>query len=195
MEAALRAVNSALPGTSKLVNAFGKSVVQWAHPTLAYERRATRGWPLIELDAALLVALAYGVLVVYGLARYYCSAPAPAKAPVKKGEEESWAKRSAKEPILYAMQAYNLSQVVLCAYMIYGAASEALRMGYKPICNAFVPSATGMASILWVFYVSKVRGSGWWLVVGVLMHSLPGPSTRLAPSWLPALSPLGARLC
>ena len=143
------------------VRAAGRAVVQWANPALVYESRATRGWPLIELDAALLVALCYGVIVLAGLLRYQTPAPrAPPAKGAAKAEAASWAQRSAAEPILYAMQVYNLAQVLLCGYMIYGAATEALSKGYKPICNAFVPSAKGMASILWVFYVSKVRGGG-----------------------------------
>jgi hypothetical protein len=59
------------------------------------------------------------------------------------------------EPLLYGMAVYNLTQVSLCAYMIYGAVTAYLANGYAPICNGYDKKNPAMANILWVFYVSK----------------------------------------
>lgn len=51
---------------------------------------------------------------------------------------------------------YNPIQVVLCAYMIYAAIMEYQREDYVLICNRFDASKTGMASVLLIFYLSKI---------------------------------------
>jgi len=52
---------------------------------------------------------------------------------------------------------YNLSQMILCAYMTVEAALVAYRNGYTfwP-CNAFNPANPPIVNVLYIFYVSKV---------------------------------------
>lgn len=47
-------------------------------------------------------------------------------------------------------------QFSLCAYMIVEAVKEYRSQEYVPICNKFDPSRSGMATVLWLFYLSKV---------------------------------------
>ena len=51
---------------------------------------------------------------------------------------------------------HGRGQVALCAFMIKGAAEEALNKNYTFICNGFNAKETGMALVLWVFYTSKI---------------------------------------
>ena len=54
------------------INALGRRVVEFANPSLRYETRATRGFPLMELDVVAAILVGYLLLVVYGLFMSSC---------------------------------------------------------------------------------------------------------------------------
>lgn len=69
---------------------------------------------------------------------------------------------------------YNVSQIMLCAYMTLEALLLAYRNGYSALpCVGYDRQNPPLANLLWLFYVSKVRGVGgqqptesrrWWLL-------------------------------
>ena len=136
------------------VRAAGRAFVAWANPKLgAWGARALAGWPLMELDEALVAAAVYAVIVLVGLVFY----KAPAKAAPEKKVALSVAAKFAKEPILYVQFAYNWLQVALCGYMMVEAARVAVASGYGIVCNPFDATRKDLGPVLWLFYVSKVR--------------------------------------
>lgn len=48
-------------------------------------------------------------------------------------------------------------QVGLSAYMAFAAANAAREAGYGIICNEFNSQETRITSVVWLFYMSKVR--------------------------------------
>lgn len=136
----------------RFVNQLSDSILLWANPSLSNENRVTKDWPLVSLGSALAVVVAYMVFV--GIGKFVMqSIYGSTEAPSYKG---GVLQKFKKEPILLLAAIYNPAQVILCAYMIYAAVVEYIRVGYKPICNAFDATQSGMASVLWIFYVSKV---------------------------------------
>ncbi len=51
---------------------------------------------------------------------------------------------------------YNLTQVIICSYMMLRAAEVYYRQGYKLICNEFNVKDKEMTFVLYLFYLSKV---------------------------------------
>ena len=76
------------------------------------------------------------------------------------------------EPVLLIALVYNPAQVVLCAWMVYAAFTEARNKGYSLVCNAFNENESGMASILYVFYLSKARGLAYCRCIIVNCHNI-----------------------
>ena len=159
----------------------GQALVQLANPALAsaeaYAARACAGYPLIELDHAMVAVAGYAALVAYGLATRPSSARGGAeaeKAADKKAPRAAAADGGAKpkakgfslgaalgelqrEPLKILMLLYNAAQVLLCGYMM----AEALRVAWtnypRVVCNAHDNSAASkLKDVLWLFYVSKV---------------------------------------
>jgi elongation of very long chain fatty acids protein 4 len=60
------------------------------------------------------------------------------------------------EPIYLLQAIYNPLQVILCGYMIKLAIEEYIRQGYQFIGNPFNTQAAGMASVVYIFYLSKI---------------------------------------
>jgi hypothetical protein len=129
-----------------------RSFAEYINPTLDYDTRATKGWPLTSLYAALLITLAYGVLVLFGLLK---------KAVSKEERKEKADLVDVKalftnEPIRYLQVVYNAVQISLCGWMMLAAAFAAYQRSAPPVCGEFRPHAVDIASVEWVFYVSKV---------------------------------------
>jgi elongation of very long chain fatty acids protein 4 len=155
------------------INALGRRVIEFANPALKYDARATRKFPLMNLDGVLALLLCYLLLVLYGLWKSSCcraressagdGSPTPATAapasPRAGAPRKSTNEKFLAEPILYLALPYNWLQVVLCAYMMVTAGVAAWERGFSPLCNAFEakPKSMALANVLWVFYVSKVR--------------------------------------
>ena len=178
------ALVSALAPLAAVVRAGGKTIVQLANPAqladdAAYNARACAGYPLIELDHAMVAVAGYAVLVAYGLAtRPAAKAAAPSGAEAEKAADKKPARAASgggagakkggfsaaaalkglqQEPLKILMLLYNVVQVVLCGYMML----EALRVAWgnyaKPVCNPHSNTgASALKDVLWLFYVSKV---------------------------------------
>eukprot|EP01102_Stenamoeba_stenopodia_P007747 TRINITY_DN2182_c0_g1_i1.p1 TRINITY_DN2182_c0_g1~~TRINITY_DN2182_c0_g1_i1.p1 ORF type:complete len:333 (-),score=44.23 TRINITY_DN2182_c0_g1_i1:23-1021(-) len=102
--------------------------------------RVTASWPLTRLDHALALALGYLVFVLLG-------------STIMK----NFKSLNFTSFIKSAQMLYNPTQVILCIYMIGETIRQAfIERDYKLVCNEYDPNSTGIASILWVFYVSKV---------------------------------------
>lgn len=131
-----------------------RSLATWLNPSMDFDARVTKGWALTRLDHVIYVLLAYAVVVAIGLARY-----TPPKEEVKKekGNKGSLIQLFAAEPIKILQVVYNLTQVGLCAWMMYAAATEAYDQRYPLVCAEFNPASTRIARVEWVFYLSKVR--------------------------------------
>jgi elongation of very long chain fatty acids protein 4 len=132
---------------------LGDQLIAWANPTLGVP--ATKGWPLTSVDDMLLVLIAYLSFVALGsfvMRLIYGSE----ETSDNESAKVTVAEKFKREPILVIQAVYNLAQVVLCAYMIVEAVREALKKEYTFVCNAFNPQESGMARVLWIFYLSKV---------------------------------------
>jgi len=116
----------------------GESILTWADPEKNF-RGYTEGWPLTEFRDAFSIALIYVAFVAVGSAIFKLrSVPALDPYPVKF--------------------VYNVSQIMLCAYMTIEALMLANRNGYslwKP-CVAYNTVNPPVANLLWLFYISKV---------------------------------------
>ena len=140
---------------SKALAATDRALVSWASGGKLADpaSRATTGWPLASLPEALVVAISYlvfiGVFTAVMQRIYGREEPAsPAGLSVME--------KFRREPVLVLQAVYNPVQVALCGWMIWGAIKEHRRRGFGLVCNAFDPAETGMATVLWVFYLSKV---------------------------------------
>ena len=158
----MSAVNAALAQGVAAWSTFDAQAETWSrdvalflHPGFPYDERATRDWPLTRLSAALAIAAAYLLLVAYGILRRGGSSEDVEDAA---GKKLGFFAGLRKEPIKLLQIVYNSVQVVLCCWMMAAAASQAYGQGYSLVCNKFDPRDTRMASVEYVFYLSKVRG-------------------------------------
>lgn len=134
-----------------LVKELSTTILHFFNPQLSDSERITKDWTLVSLSSALTIVIAYLLFVGIGtviLKAIY----GKAEPPSFKGGVIAKFKN---EPILILAAIYNLTQVLLCAYMIYATVMEYIDAAYSPICNAFNSKASGMAKILWIFYASK----------------------------------------
>lgn len=150
----LSALTAALAPTTAALNAYGRDVVlPFFNPAIDVASHPLKGYPLIELAPALYVALAYVALVALGFALK----PAVV-AKEAKGPSVPVAQKFAAEPVLYLQTLYNAVQVALCGFMMV----EASRLWWvNPankgvFCTPFNGKSATFASVLWLFYVSKV---------------------------------------
>jgi len=105
---------------------------------------ATKGWLVSDLDIAIKISAGYLLLVAIGLL---------IKNP---GEEEGKVSPIIETPVKALQFIYNLIQCILCGYMIWRAIDQYIKLGYSPICNPFNTKEIGMASVLHIFYLSKI---------------------------------------
>mmetsp|Transcript_49546 Transcript_49546/g.73824 ORF Transcript_49546/g.73824 Transcript_49546/m.73824 type:complete len:277 (-) Transcript_49546:281-1111(-) len=119
------------------LNNVGESILTWADPENKY-RGYTEGWPLTDFPTAFTIAAAYVAFVVLGSAIMKMdSVPAIDPYPLKF--------------------IYNVSQIMLCAYMTIEAFFLAYRNGYGVLpCVGYEQNNPPVANLLWLFYVSKV---------------------------------------
>lgn len=130
-----------------------REVASFLAPDFDYDARATKGWFGTKLSHALAAVAVYGVLVIIGMIRYQ-------KVEKTKEKASSVVAAFQQEPIRFLQVIYNAAQVGLCGWMMVAAFVSAREQGYSLVCNKFDPSSTRMASIEWVFYLSKVCESG-----------------------------------
>mmetsp|Transcript_12556 Transcript_12556/g.19124 ORF Transcript_12556/g.19124 Transcript_12556/m.19124 type:complete len:278 (+) Transcript_12556:69-902(+) len=115
----------------------GETFLVWADPENKF-RGPTEGWPLTEFRTAMSIAIAYLAFVLIG-STLMKGLNLPAIDPY---------------PLKFV---YNVSQIMLCAYMTIEAFFLAYRNNYSILpCNATNPTDPPVASLLWLFYVSKV---------------------------------------
>jgi elongation of very long chain fatty acids protein 4 len=138
--------------TSSL-NDIGAAILQWVNPTLTDAERVTSSWPLTSFSSAIIVSMLYLVCIFVGTLVMKAIYGGQESATIKS---KSVVEKFTKEPVLFFVAVYNLTQVLLCGYMIWRAVEGYIALQYVPICNAFNKHETAMASVLWIFYVSKV---------------------------------------
>lgn len=111
------------------------NVLEWANPKLDQSTALTKDWPLVrEEDAALLVVV-YLALVAFGRMVMVCL-PAIRLRTLKAF--------------------YNPLQILLCGWMCIEGARQAWKTGEPLVGMQFQPARTGIAEILWVFYITKI---------------------------------------
>jgi len=120
-----------------------KSITSWATAPIP-PGKATRGWAVSELDIALKITGAYFVLVAIGLFMK------------KPGEDEGKVSPLVDAPVKQLQKVYNLAQCILCTYMIWRAVDAYIKLGYVPICNTYNVERIEIASVLHIFYLSKI---------------------------------------
>eukprot|EP01147_Barroeca_monosierra_P011313 gene11313-3350_t len=106
-----------------------------------------RPWALMRLEEPLVLVFLYLAFIFVG--SFVMKAMYGSQLPP----------RDEKKGVLMtaALLLYNITQVVLCGYMCITAFQIAfVRNSYQAMCNPFNLKASDMASILHVFYLSKV---------------------------------------
>ena len=131
-----------------ITRVWSRALIKLGNPNL--KNSVIKAWPLTQLDEALMIIAGYCVMVALGLMMK------------RRGSKQN--KDDEKEPVLawytssmkICLIGYNSIQVALCAYMTSAAIFEAYKKGYTLFCNDFDEKETGMASVLYVFYLSKI---------------------------------------
>jgi hypothetical protein len=158
-----------------------RAIVAHANPTVPFDEIPTRNWPMVRLDHALIAAAAYLALCVYGIfgesahraqvrAKEAADKLAGKEAPLKKREQVSvmallsnfphYFGKVAESPAKLLLVVHNVVQVFVSAYMALTVYRRAMAKGYGLVCNEYDPQELEVSSIVWVFYVSKVRCAG-----------------------------------
>lgn len=118
------------------LDTVGDNILSWADPENKFGGH-TDGWALTDFPTAFNIALAYLGFVFVGSTIMKSGVPAIDPYPVKFF--------------------YNVSQIMLCAYMTVEACLLAYRNGYSMGgCNAYDQKNPPIANLLWLFYASKV---------------------------------------
>lgn len=120
------------------LDSIGDSILKAADPEGAFSGY-TKGWPLTDFPTAFNIAFAYLAFVFIG-SKAMNGMNVPAFDPY---------------PIKFI---YNVSQIMLCAYMTIEALMIANRNGYSifSTCNVYNAENPPLANLLWLFYASKV---------------------------------------
>jgi len=133
------------------------TVVSFFHPpatNVTLRQPAKNDWPLWRMDYAVTIACTYlAVVVICKL--LFDRAERPAQAAEKK--KLSVSEKITKEGIIMFLSVaiYNLTQVVLCGWMVYRALVEHRRRGWSLVCNPHDLAEDGLAFITHCFYLSK----------------------------------------
>lgn len=157
------------------MNAYGEAILHMADPESRW-RGYTEGWLFTDFSTAGTIALAYVLFVIIG----------------------STVMKAGVSPIdPYPLKfVYNVSQIMLCAYMTIEAFMMAYRSGYHVLpCNKFDTVNPPLANLLWLFLCLKN--------MGLLGHHLHCSWKKMETTFLPSrLSPhnylsllLGQRAC
>jgi elongation of very long chain fatty acids protein 4 len=103
----------------------------------ALSRYDQQGWALTDFSSAVTIAGAYLAFVIVGSAVMKAGVPAIDPYPIKF--------------------IYNVSQIMLCAYMTLEAFFVAYRNNYTLMpCEPYNQMDPAMGNLLWLFYISKV---------------------------------------
>jgi len=133
------------------------SVVDFFNP-LAKDtsmRQASKNdWPLWRMDYAVTIAFTY-LAIVLTCKLLLDRGERPAQASDKK--KLSVSEKIQKEGLVMfsCVAIYNLTQVVLCGWMVYRALVEHRRRSFTLVCNVHDLAEDGLAFISHCFYLSK----------------------------------------
>ena len=117
---------------------------------VSVRQSAIQGWPLWRMDYAVTIAFTYLAIVL--VSKYFLDTGA--RPP--RGPKLSVGDKIKKEGILFFCVAlYNITQVLLCGWMVYAALVEHKRRGFSLVCNVHDLADDGMAFITHCFYLSK----------------------------------------
>lgn len=117
------------------LESVGDAIIQWADPESQFTG-FTKGWFLTDFTSAFSIALVYILFVIIG-SQVMKVLPAIDPYPIKFF--------------------YNVSQIMLCAYMTIEACLLAYRNGYTIMpCVGYNRDDPAIGNLLWLFYVSKV---------------------------------------
>jgi len=118
------------------LNTLGDSILTAADPGGDFSGY-TKGWAFTDFPTAFNIAFAYLAFVFIG-SKVMPGLPALDPYPIKF--------------------IYNVSQIMLCAYMTIEALMLANRNGYSffSSCNVYDNENPPIANLLWLFYVSKI---------------------------------------
>lgn len=123
------------------LESIGDSILLWADPEGQFTGY-TKGWFLTDFPSAFNIALAYFLFVVVG-SQVMKFLPAIDPYPIKFF--------------------YNVSQIMICAYMTIEASLLAYRNGYTITpCVGYNRDDPALANLLWLFYVTKVWDLGYY---------------------------------
>jgi len=132
------------------------NVVTFFNPNatnVAVRQAAKHDWPLWRLDYAVTVAFAYLAVVV--VAKLLLDKGARPAASEKKKLTVS--EKIQKEGIFmfFCVAVYNLTQVLLCGWIVYRALDEHRNRGFNLVCNVHNLGSENMAFVTHVFFLSK----------------------------------------
>jgi len=117
------------------LDSIGDSLIRWADPENQFTGH-TKGWFMTDFPSAFNIALVYLLFVLIG-SQVMKVLPAIDPYPIKFF--------------------YNVSQIMLCAYMTIEACLLAYRNGYTLTpCVGYNQNNPALANLLWLFYVSKI---------------------------------------
>jgi elongation of very long chain fatty acids protein 4 len=120
----------------------------------AVRQAAKNDWPLWRMDYAVYIAFTYLAVVV--TSKFLLDkGERPASTSDKK--KLTVAEKIQKEGLVMfaAVAIYNLTQVILCGWMVYRALSEHRRRNFSVVCNVHDLAEDGLAFISHCFYLSK----------------------------------------
>mmetsp|Transcript_24723 Transcript_24723/g.68342 ORF Transcript_24723/g.68342 Transcript_24723/m.68342 type:complete len:274 (-) Transcript_24723:244-1065(-) len=118
------------------LQSLGDSICKWSDPEGKFGG-ATEDWPLTDFPTAFNIALAYFAFVVIGSAIMNMGVPAIDPYPIKF--------------------VYNVSQIMLCAYMTIEACFLAYRNNYTVLPGqVYNQENPPLGNLMWLFYVSKI---------------------------------------
>lgn len=119
----------------------------------AVRQAAKNGWPLWRMDYAVYIAFTYLAIVV--TSKLLLDKGAKAEAIDKK--KLTVAEKIKKEGLVMfcSVAIYNLTQVILCGWMVYRVLVEHRRRGFSVVCNEHDLAQDGVAFISHCFYLSK----------------------------------------
>jgi hypothetical protein len=118
----------------KLMDSIGDGIIDAIDPEKNFTGY-TKGWLFTDFHTAISIALGYLAFVFFG-----------SKVMKNLNPIDPY-------PIKFF---YNVSQIMLCAYMTIEAGMIAYRNGYSICCNDYSRDEPPLANLLWLFYASKI---------------------------------------
>jgi elongation of very long chain fatty acids protein 4 len=115
---------------------------------------AVHNWPLWRLDYAFAIACTYLAFVV-AAKLLFDKGERPAAGAEKK--KLTICEKIRKEGcfMFFAVALYNITQVVLCGWMVYRAVLEYRKRSFSLVCNVHDLAEDGLAFVTHCFYLSK----------------------------------------